>query len=91
MMASTNTVARWAPDKGTFEGTDEARIWMAQLFNHGLPKLQAVEEVVFVSGDNSARKIMWQKNNGGGNLEEAREITTIKDGCKTRGKSEHIV
>ena len=77
--------------KGTFEGTDEARIWMAQLFNHGLPKLQAVEEIVFVSGDNSARKIMWQKNNGGGNLEEAREITSIEDSCKTRGKSDYIV
>lgn len=72
--------------KGQFEGTDEARIWMAQLFNHGLPKLQAVDEIVFVSGDHSARTIKWQKNNGGGNLEEAREITTIKDGCKTRGK-----
>lgn len=72
--------------KGEFEGLDEARIWMAQLFNHGLPKLQAVDEIVFVSGDYSARSIKWQKNNGNGNLEEAREITTIKDGCKTRGK-----
>lgn len=72
--------------KGEFEGKENARMWIAQLFNHGLPKLEAVDELVFVSGDHKDRKITWRKNNGGGNLEEAREITTIKDGCKTRGK-----
>lgn len=72
--------------KGSFKGKHDARMWVAQLFNHGLPKLDAVAELVFVDGNYEDRKIMWRKNNGGGKLEEAREITSIKDGCLTRGE-----